>query len=165
MEPGDIITKFDNKTVDKAGDLPRMVGATRPGQKATVQVFRRGNFRDLTVSVVEFDTDSPKKPADRDAKPAPSTAVSNLGLVVSDLTEAQRRELSVKNGVRVEKVDGPAARAGLHEGDVLLSIDNTEVTSASQLESVVSKADKSKSFSVLIRRGAWVSFMVIRPSK
>ena len=165
VEPGDIITKFDGKTVEKAGDLPRMVGATRPGQKTTVQVFRRGNFRDLMVSVVEFDAASPKKPADRDAKPAPSTAVSNLGLVISDLTEAQRRELSVKNGVRVDKVEGAAARAGVHEGDVLLSIDNTEITSVSQLESVVAKVDKSKSVSVLIRRGAWVSFVVIRPSK
>jgi serine protease Do len=165
VEPGDIITKFDGKTVDKAGDLPRMVGASRPGQKTTLQVFRRGNFRDLTVSLIEFDSDVPKKAVDRDGKPAPSTAVSNLGLVVSDLTEAQRREFSVKNGVRVDKVEGAATRAGVHEGDVLLSIDNTEITSVSQLESVVGKIDKTKSVSVLIRRGAWVTFVVIRPAK
>jgi serine protease Do len=165
VEPGDIITKFDGKTVDKAGDLPRMVGASRPGQKTTLQVFRRGNFRDLTVSLIEFDSDVPKKAVDRDGKPAPSTAVSNLGLVVSDLTESQRRELSVKNGVRVDKVEGAATRAGVHEGDVLLSIDNTEITSVSQLESVVGKIDKAKSVSVLIRRGAWVTFVVIRPAK
>ena len=84
---------------------------------------------------------------------------------VSDLTEGQRKELNVKNGVRVDKAEGAAARAGVREGDVLLSIDNTEVLSSSQLESLVAKVDKSKAISVLVRRGGWVSFLVIRPGK
>ena len=166
LEPGDIITKFDGKTVERSGDLPRIVGATRPGQKVQIQVFRRGSFRDLTTSVVEFEPDSTKK-SDRDAaKPAPATvSIGHLGLNVSDLTDVQRKELNLKNGVRVDKVDGSAARAGVREGDILVSIDNIEVFSASQLESVVAKLDKSKPVSVLIRRGAWVSFLVIRPGK
>jgi serine protease Do len=168
VEAGDIITRFDGKVVDRAGDLPRIVGATKPGQKVPLQVFRRGNYRDLQVGVVEFEQEASKKPAERDngSKPAPTVgALSNFGLAVSDLTDAQRRELNLKRGVKVEKAEGVAARAGVKEGDILLSIDNVEVMGASQLESTVAKLDKSKPVSVLIRRGEWVNYLILRPGK
>jgi serine protease Do len=67
--------------------------------------------------------------------------------------------------VRVESVDGVAAKAGLREGDVLLSVDNTEVTSAKQFDALVAKLDKSKAVTVLVRRGDTVNFLIIRPAK
>ena len=66
----------------------------------------------------------------------------SLGVSVTDLTEAQRKELKVKGGVRVETVDGAAAKAGVREGDVILSLDNTEVTSVKQFETLAAKLDK-----------------------
>ena len=71
--------------------------------------------------------------------------------------------MKVKGGVRVDAVDGPAARAGVREGDVILSIDNNEVTNAKQFESIVGKLDKTKPISVLVRRSDWVNYVVIRP--
>lgn len=166
VEAGDIITQFDGKPVEKSADLPRMVGATKPGTKAMLQVFRRGGYRELSVSVVEFD-DPAKKVADRDVKSAPSAvgALTHLGLVVSELTEAVRREFNVKRGVRIDKAEGAAARAGVREGDLLLSIDNVEVSSVSQLEGLAAKFDKSRPVTILIRRGEWVNYLVIRPGK
>jgi serine protease Do len=81
------------------------------------------------------------------------------------LPEAQKRELKVRGGVLVESVDGPAARAGLKEGDVILSVNNTEVVDVKQFQAVVQKADKSKPVSVLVRRGEWVNYLVIRPNR
>ena len=161
VEAGDIITKFEGKTIDKSGDLPRVVGGLKPGSKATMQVFRRGAYRDLSVTVVEFEPEPAKRVADRETKPTPS-AVGTLGVSVTDLTEAQRRELKVKGGVRVETVDGAAARAGVREGDVILSIDNTEITSVKQFETLTSKIDKSKAVTALVRRGDSVNFIIIR---
>jgi serine protease Do len=66
VEAGDIITKVDGKAVEKSGDLPRIIGGTKPGSKATLQVFRRGATRDLTVTVAEFEPDR------RPAAPRPS---------------------------------------------------------------------------------------------
>ena len=163
IEAGDIITRVDGKLVDKSGDLPRIVGATRPGAKTTLQVFRRGAYRDVTVTVAEFEPERPRRVAQAsEAQPAqPKTAI---GLAVSDLTEAQRRELKLRGGVKVEAVEGAAARAGVREGDIIVALDNSEVTDAKQFNALVVKADKSRPISAMVRRGDLTSFMVIRPT-
>ena len=69
------------------------------------------------------------------------------------------------NGVRVDWSDGAAARVGLREGDVILSIDNTEIGSVKQFEAVVAKIDKSRAVTLLVRRGDTVNFLIIRPSR
>ncbi len=163
VEAGDIITKVDGKTVDKFGDLPRMVGVTKPGSKTLLQIYRRGAFRDLAVVVVEFD--SAERAASTPGHESPKAPVtpSPLGLAVSDLSEAQRRDLKVKGGVRIDGADGPAAKAGVREGDVLLSIDNNEIANVKQFEGVVAKLDKGKAVTVLVKRGDVVNFIIIRP--
>jgi serine protease Do len=165
VEAGDIITKFEGRSVEKSGDLPRIVGGVKPGTRATLQVFRRGAYKDLSVTVAEVEPDRDRRAAaaERDNKPAP--AVGTLGIAVSDLSDAQRRELKLKNGVRVETAEGVAARAGLREGDVILSLDNAEVTSAKQFDGLVSKLDKSKPVTALVRRGDTVNFLIIRPAR
>ena len=162
IEAGDIITKVDGRTVEKAGDLPRVIGAIKPGAKSVLQVFRRGSSRDMGITVAEFAPDRSEASAEHQAKPPAAT--SSLGLAVADLTDAQRRELKIKSGVRVEAAEGVAARAGVRQGDVLLSLDNTEITSAKQFETLVAKIAKSKSVAVLVRRADTVSFLIIRPN-
>jgi serine protease Do len=167
IEAGDIITKVDGKTVERSGELPRVIGGVRPGAKTTLQIFRRGAYRDITVTVAEFETaERTRRPSDRDngAKPTPS-AVGSLGLAVSDLTDAQKRELKVKGGVRVESAEGIGARAGIREGDVIQSLDSTEITSVKQFEAVVAKLDKTKPVTALVRRGDSANFVIIRPAR
>lgn len=163
VEAGDIITRFDGKTVERSGDLPRIVGGVKPGSKATLQVFRRGAYKELGVVVAEVEPDRAPRTAQAESKP--QATASTLGIGVSDLSEAQKRELKLKNGVRVEVAEGAAARAGLREGDVILSLDNTEITSARQFESVVTKLDKSRAVTALVRRGDTVNFLIIRPTR
>ncbi|MEO5883038.1 MAG: PDZ domain-containing protein, partial [Caldimonas sp.] len=167
VEAGDIITKVDGRAVDKSVDLPRMVGMTKPGSKTVLQVFRRGAYRDLSVSVIEFEADrTTASSSSRGDTPKPPVAAPGmLGLTVADLTDAQRRDLKLKGGVRVEAVEGAAARAGLREGDVLLSVDNAEVANVKQFEATVAKLDKSKTVTVLVRRGDMVNFLIIRPAR
>jgi len=163
VEAGDIIVKVDGKVVEKSGDLPRIVGGTKPGTKATLQVFRRGATKDLAVTIVEFDAERPAKrvPAEQGAAPVKGP----LGLTVSDLSDAQKKELRIKGGVKVDAVDGVGAKAGLREGDVILSVDNTEVSDAKQFATLAAKAEKARAVSVLVRRGEWVQYLVIRPGK
>ncbi|MBU3652556.1 MAG: DegQ family serine endoprotease [Limnohabitans sp.] len=165
LEAGDIILKFDGKSIEKSADLPRLVGNTRPGTRSSLTVWRRGAQRDLTIVVGEFE---PEKTAAKGAAPekaAPTVSVSPLGLTLSDLTDAQKRELKVRGGVRIEAATEASARAGLREGDVILALANTEVASVKEFEAVLSRQDKSKPVTVLFRRGEWAQYTLIRPGK
>ena len=166
IEAGDIITKFDGKQIEKSSDLPRMVGNVKPGTKAVVTVFRRGVSKELTVTIAEIEAEKPvRKASAPEAKPPVAGPAQQLGLVVSELSDAQKKELKIKGGVKVDSADGSAARAGLREGDVIMTIGNTEVTTVKEFEAVLAKADKSKAINVLFRRGEWAQYALIRPSR
>ena len=166
VEAGDIIVKFDGKAIDRTSDLPRMVGSTKPGTKSTVTVFRRGSMKDLSVTIAEIEPDEPsKKPVVKEEKMQSSSAGKSLGLAVSELTTAQKKDMKLKGGVRVDAATEGAARVGVKEGDVIIAVANIEVTSVKEFEAAVGKADKSKPVSVLVRRGEWVNYVVIRPTR
>ncbi len=163
IEAGDIITRFDGKVIDKPADLSRLVGSTKPGSKSAVTVFRRGTSKDLSVVIAEVETEkSSPKAIVRADKPKASTVGQTFGLSVSDLTDAQLKELKIKGGVRVDAATDAAARAGMREGDVILAIANVEIANVKDFDAVVSKFDKTKALSVMVRRGEWVQFVVIR---
>jgi serine protease Do len=166
LEPGDIILKFDGKTIDKSTDLPRLVGNTKPGTRSNIQLWRRGSSKELQITVGEFEADKPvKKAAATPDKPASGAITQTLGLTVSDLTEAQKKELKLRGGVRVDAVAEPASRAGIQEGDVILALANLETPSVQVLEALTTKLDRSKPVSLLIRRGEWAQYTVIRPQR
>src|SRR5690606_9977232 len=105
IEAGDIITKFNGQAIDRATELPRLVGNTKPGSRVAITVVRRGAARDLAITVAEIEADqrtassssTPSEPAR-----AQTPAARTLGLAVSELTEAQKRETGVKGGVVVD---------------------------------------------------------------
>jgi serine protease Do len=166
VEAGDIITKFDGKVIEKSTDLPRLVGSVKPGTRATVTIFRRGTTRDLMVTVAEVE---PEKSAQRTTPAAPKPPVAGpaqaMGLVVGELTDAQKKEFKLRGGVRVESADGASARAGLREDDVIVAIANTEVLNVKAFEQALAKTDKSKPVNVLFRRGEWAQYALIRPGR
>jgi serine protease Do len=163
VEAGDIITKFDGKTIERSTDLPRLVGGTKPGTKSTVTVFRRGQSRDLAVTVAEIPAETPARKASAPADPPkPTGAGQAVGLAVAELTDAQKKDLKLKGGVRVTAALEAAARAGLREGDVIVAVANAEVNSVAEFEAALSKADRSKPINVLFRRGEMAQFALIR---
>ena len=164
IEPGDIITRVDGKPIERSSDLPRIIGAAKPGARLALQVYRRGSTKELAVTVGEFAADTEANDA-QGVPSAPTPTKNALGLAVADLTDAQKAQLRVRGGVRVTGVEGPAARAGLQEGDVILSLDNTEIADSRQFASAAARIDKSRPVSVLVRRGDWVNSLVIRPSR
>jgi serine protease Do len=167
VEPGDIIVKFDGKEIDKSVDLPRLVGNTKPGNKSSMTVFRRGSQRELSIVVAELEPDRPeaKAAAPEPTKPQSSNALQALGLSLAELTAAEKKELNLKGGVRVASAEGPAARAGLREGDVIVAIANTETGSVKEVEAALSKIDKARPINVLFRRGEWAQYAVIRAAR
>ncbi|OTP73529.1 DegQ family serine endoprotease [Caballeronia sordidicola] len=164
IQPGDIILKYNGHDVSTATDLPRMVGDTKPGTKATITVWRKGQSRDLPITIAEMQPDKvtkaePKKPAPPKER-SPSNA---LGIAVSDIPADQKKSLKIPNGVQVEAVEGPASRAGFQKGDIILRIGDTDITSAKQFDAVAQNVDPSKMVAVLVRRGDNTQFVPLRP--
>jgi serine protease Do len=162
IEAGDIITRFDGKPIEKPADLPRAVGNTKPGSQVSLTVFRRGATQDLKVTVAEIEPE--KVAAAAPEKKAPPVKIAHLGLSLSDLSEAQKKEARVRTGVRVDAAVDAAARSGIREGDLILAVANTEVSSVQVFESLMARIDKTRPVSVLIRRGDGAQYVLIRPA-
>jgi serine protease Do len=162
LEAGDIILKFNGSNIEKSSDLPRLVGATKPGTRSTLTVWRKGANRDFTLTIAELEPEKVAKQDEQNAKPEqPPNA---LGLVVSDLSDTQKKELRIDSGVIVDASAGPAARAGLRAGDVILQLNNNDVADARQFNALVAKLDPKKMAVVLVRRGDASQFVPIRPN-
>jgi serine protease Do len=165
IEAGDVITKFAGKVIEKSSDLPRTVGSVKPGTKSTITVFRRGQSKDLSIMIAEVESDKPVAKAQGKEDKKSSTAAQELGLMVSPLTEAQKKEAGVKGGVRVEQVADIAARAGLREGDIIVGLAEAEILGVKEFEAALAKYDKKKPLTILYRRGDWTIQAIIRPNR
>ncbi|MCK9508072.1 MAG: DegQ family serine endoprotease [Pigmentiphaga sp.] len=159
IEAGDVILKYQGKGIERASDLPRAVGETKPGTKAPVEVWRRGQTKALTVEIGQTEDEDAQSSAPAKPKANP------LGLQVTDLTSTQRQELRIKGGVLVTGATGPAALAGIQENDIVLAINNTEVASVAQFNSLVGKLDGGKTHGVLVRRDNLTQWVPVRPAR
>ncbi|GAB4463787.1 MAG: DegQ family serine endoprotease [Burkholderiaceae bacterium] len=163
VEAGDVILRFDGRTIERATDLPRIVGSTKPGSKVTMTVWRKGAQRDLQVTVGELPADRPV--ARRGESPQRGGTTANaLGLVVADVPAERLKELRLRGAVQVESVDGAAARAGLRAGDLIVAVNNVEVHNAKQFNDLVAKLDPKRNVALLVRRGDQSTFVIIKPS-
>ena len=163
IEAGDVILSFNGRELGKSTDLPRAVGETKPGTTATVQVWRKGGTRDLSVTVADTDSAqaATKKP---DAPAVNGNSVSALGVAVTDLSDAKKKDLNIKSGVEVTGLgDGPLAKAGVRPGDVIIRIADADITGVKQFEALVKGLDANKAVPVFIRRSDSTLVIPVRP--
>ncbi|MBI2311380.1 MAG: DegQ family serine endoprotease [Betaproteobacteria bacterium] len=164
VEVSDVILKFDGKAVGSSQDLPRMVGSTRPGIKSVLQVWRKGATRDLTVTVGEMPDEkvaTSRGGGKRGGKNQENT--NRLGLALSELTAEQKKELKVDSGVMVDDVQpGPAARAGIRRGDVILALNNQDVRNVEHFNQLLGQFDKGRNVALLVRRGENTTFIAMK---
>jgi len=165
LEAGDVILKFDGKSISNSSDLSRFVGATRPGTKVSMQVWKKGGNRDLSVIVGEIPDEKIAAKAGKSAKSS-EVSTNRLGLVLSELTEEQKRELKVNAGVLVEDIRSNAARADLRSGDIILALISRgisiEIKSIDQFNKLLAQTDKSANVTLLVRRGELQTFVIIK---
>ena len=165
VEAGDIILKFDGKAVTASSDLPRIVGATRPGSKVPMQVWRKGAARDLSVTVGEIPEEKTAQRGQKRTKPA-EAAANRLGLVLSELSPEQKRELKIANGLLVEDIRANGSRVDLRPGDVILAVvhkgSSTEAKTVDQFNKLLSQFDKSATITLLVKRGEQQTYITLK---
>jgi len=165
VEATDIIVSFDGKAVESSSDLPRIVGATRPGSQSTLEVWRKGVRRSLTLTVGELQEDrvaSADKPGR--SKPQAEAPANRLGIVVAELSAEQKRDMRVAGGVVVTDVR-PDSKADVRKGDVLLTLvhkgQHTELKSVEQFNRLLAGLDSNAVITLQVRRGEATSFVTI----
>ena len=175
IKQGDVILKFDGKEVDAMRTLPRMVAETPISKKVDVVVIRQG--KEMTVQVVLGELTEEAEQASLPpgtGQPAPPPAkegkIASLGLTLSELSDALRQKFSLTadaKGVVVTKVEdnSAAAEKGLHEGDVIVEVDQQAVATPGDVETRVKEA-KDRGYRVvtllLFRDGdyQWVALRI-----
>jgi serine protease Do len=154
---GDLILETDGKAVNDSNALRNQVSRHQPGTDVALTLLRGGQQRQLTVKLAEL----PRTADNDDRLPATAGSEGSLGLSVAP---ADGRNGTRGTGVEVTGVDpdGPAAEAGIREGDVLEEVNGSPIRSAADLRSAVAQS-KDKPALVLVRRGEDTLYVAIPP--
>lgn len=155
LKTGDVILNVNGKPVVASGDLPAVIGETRPGTKVTLGIWRQGKAQELTAQLGDA-SEKANLVAQRDE----AVGKGKLGLALRPLQPDERAQASVAGGLLVEQAAGPAAKAGIQPGDVLLAVNGTQVKSVEQVRELLAKSDKS--VALLIQRDGSKIFVPVR---
>jgi serine protease Do len=154
---GDVILKVDGKPIESSSTLPQIIAATAPGNSIKLEIWRRGAVKELTATIGEVPLEASRAAPEPEAKRA-----NRLGLVVSELTRAQREALEIAGGVLVRAVSGPALKAGVQQGDVIVAVNDTKVERIADFNRLVGKLPPGSSVALLILRRGVLLYVPVR---
>ncbi len=160
LKAGDVITKFDGKTVHTGHELALVVSQTKVGKKVEVEIIRDGKTLVKTVKVGKRN----EKVAENEA--ATSEAPEEMGFEVQELSPELAKHLGLKvdKGILVVDVerDSPAYEAGLRKNDVIVEVNRKKVTTLKEFEEALSHKSKG-GYLFLVRRGEGALYIVVQP--
>ncbi|NMG42603.1 Do family serine endopeptidase [Aromatoleum toluvorans] len=161
LKAGDVVLGVDGTSVGDSADLPRIIGDKRPGTTVKLEIWRDGKSRTVSATLGEMGSETlAETPGGGGDKPRGEDAGGKLGLAGRALTNEEAAQLGVRGGLLVERVNGPAAQAGLQQGDVVLAVNNQPVTTVQAFRQMMEKAGNR--FALLIQRGGARIFVPIR---
>ena len=138
LEAGDVILKFEGKDISRSSDLPPLVAAVKPGSKVTLDVWHDGKEKQLSATIGALQDKTAAATEDKE-----SLGKGRLGVAVRPLTPEEKRSADLESGVVVQDVKGPAERAGVQPGDVIVAVNNTPVKSVDDLKTLIGKSGKT----------------------
>ena len=172
---GDVILRFDGKTVQQMRDLPRIVAETRIGKPVKVDVWRKGKRQIINVLVGELEEEKPvlsaTSPAESSGKPK-NSEIESIGLAVTEITKSMREQYNVPDDIRGVLVTGVvagsgSAEKGLKPGDIIVEVNQEEVSLPGQITAKINQAIKNgrNSILLLVNRNGTLRFHAVRIDK
>ncbi|MEO8136664.1 MAG: DegQ family serine endoprotease [Betaproteobacteria bacterium] len=136
LEAGDVIVQVCEDPITTSTEIPSRIARMQPGTHAALKVLRKGSIRDVDVKLAAL-------PTDRAVVGKSDTASKgSLGLALRPLAPEERSQSGLESGLLVQESGGAAARAGIQQGDVILSANGTPVKSVEELRTLVAKGGK-----------------------
>ncbi len=162
IEVGDVIVEFDGRPITVFSDLPPLVGATTPGSKVKVRLFRWGDEKTVTATITELTQDAL---AGLNSNSGGQSSSNQLGLEVDSIDDDLRARLgNPDGGVVITDVESDAAyRAGVQRGDVILMINNQSVDDMGDFRDIVEDLEPGKSVVLLVFRDGNTTFRAYTP--
>ena len=162
FEVGDILLSFDGHEIERSSDLPPIVGRTRVGREVAVEILRGGQSVTLKVTTDELPADDELQVAA--AGTPDDVEETKLGIAVRDMTDEERATVDVaEQGVFVSRVStGPAERAGIRTGDLILMLNNQKVANSDDFERLAAELPQGKAVSVLVQRQGNPIFLALK---
>ncbi len=157
IHPGDVITGFNGREVDSSSELPALVGATKPGTKVKVEIWRNGARQEIDVMVGELTSNTQPQ-----AEPPQKLAINRIGLGLKNLSAEEKNAAGVDHGILIVKVRGAVLQSQLEEGDIILALNHTDVASVDQFNDLLSEIPRGKTVALLIRRGNSSIYVPVR---
>jgi serine protease Do len=159
LKPGDVILGVDGRRIERSSQLPTLISNLKPGSSATLELWRDKAARKLEIEVAELKEGRVNASFTPEERKGASSA--KLGLALRPLTAEERRAAGVDNGLLVEDVDGPALKAQVQPGDVILGVNGRPVRSVAELEQAVSAGGRT--VALLVNRQGATLFLPLHP--
>ncbi|NOX43209.1 MAG: DegQ family serine endoprotease [Gammaproteobacteria bacterium] len=162
FQVGDVIVKFNGKDVSTSSSLPPIVGVTKVNKAVDTKVIRNGKSINIEVTIGELPAEDELRASNSSGSKA--TTDGRIGVIVADLTAEQREKLELKkNGILVQAIkNGPASKAGVRKGDIILMINNEQIKDVSHFKEIVKGLKKDKSVPILVQRRGGPVFLALK---
>lgn len=160
LKLGDVIVKFNGKSVIRSSALPPMVGRIKVGEKVPVVIYREGKRRRLSVRIGALDGQVSNSKSTQ-----PNPVDDNLlGLLIREPEDSERQQLNVPNGgVMVTSLStGVALGSGINKGDIITHVNNQKIKTVAHFKSLIGSLPSGKVVPFLIARSYGREFIAVR---
>ncbi len=171
MQAGDLVVSLNGKPVESAGQLTRSVALVPPGEQVTLGVLRKGNEKkQLQFKVAQRPEDEGQASAgegedEKGESATPANKSAKLGVSLAPMNPQIARQLGVPadEGVLVAEVvdGGPAQRAGVRQGDVILEVNRQPVKKVEDVAAALAKMKEGDMALMRVRRGDSAVFIAV----